>query len=123
MFIFAVVFFTIFFVSLAYRSIFYNIIVSVAFLLKIFIGLHFYRQPSVRSLRNYFLCRYLFDLAVLLPIIVVFKLYSPTYMLNYLLTLGLLLLSEAIITLVYVRELCFKEYAENLENVKGSKIL
>ena len=46
-----------FFIKLASRSIFYDIIISVSFLIKVFLGMAFYNKNSYRSLRMYFSLR------------------------------------------------------------------
>jgi hypothetical protein len=122
-FTFAAIFFTIFFASLTQRSILYNIFVSLSLLIKVLLGIYFYSRNSTRSLRLYFLLRYLYNALVVLPIIVIFKFYSPTYTLNYFMTIGILLISEIIITAVYCKHLCFKKQIENFEEIPGCKIL
>ena len=99
--IFAVIFFLIFFISLSRRSMLYNMVASIALLLKVFVGLIFYNRNSSRSLRIYYTVRMTYNALIITPIILIFKATSPTYVLNYIVTAATLFLGEFVVSIMY----------------------
>lgn len=88
-------------------------------LFKIFIGSFFYKSNNSRSLRLYFMFRYLYNLCVVYPLIILLKFVTATYSVNYFLAGGILLLCELIITAIYLRYLCIKKPIENIQDIPG----
>lgn len=119
---FGVVACVIFFNNLQQRSIIFDVVLSAALLVKVLIGLFFYKHNNASSLRLYFLWRYLYNIFVIYPLIVVLRYFTPTYILNYFLAGGITLLFEIIITLCYIKHLLFKKPIENIEDIPGFSI-
>lgn len=117
--VFTVVSAAIFFNSLTSRSILFNVIIAVSLLLKVLIGIFFYKSNNARSLRLYFLCRYLYNILIVYPLIIILKFFTGTYSMNHFLAGGIILLFEIIITCCYLKHLCFKTPLENIEDIPG----
>jgi hypothetical protein len=92
-------------------------------LLKVGLGGFFYRRNSARSLRLYFMFRYIYNFIVIYTLIILFKFYSATYIINFFVAGGVLLILEIVITSIYCRYLCIKEPLENIEDVPGYKLV
>eukprot|EP00347_Sterkiella_histriomuscorum_P022349 403330794 len=119
---FGVVACVIFFNNLTQRSIIFNVVLSGALLVKVLIGVFFYQYNNVRSLRLYFLWRYIYNIFVIYPLIVILRYFTATYVLNYFLAGGITLLFEVIILLCYLKHLCMKKPIENIEDIPGFQI-
>ena len=113
----------IFFTSLSKRSLLFNVIISLSMLIKISLGGFFYRRNTSRSLRLYFMFRYIYNMVVIYPLVIIFKVFSATYLISYFVAGGALLLLELIITAIYCRHLCMKSAFENIEDIPGYKIV
>jgi len=93
--------------------------VSVALLIKVFIGVYFYKKNNARSLRQYFMLRYLYNILIIYPLIAVLKFFTGTYVLNNFLAGGILAGFELIITGIYLKHLLIKAPIENIEDIPG----
>ena len=113
----------IFFTSLSKRSLLFNVIISLSMLIKISLGGFFYRRNTSRSLRLYFMFRYIYNLMVIYPLVIIFKIFSATYLISYFVAGGVLLFLELIITAIYCRHLCLKTSFENFEDIPGYKVV
>ena len=121
-FVFALIFFCIFFASLSLRSILFNIIILIVLLIKVFVGICFAKRQTWKSLRLYFIIRFAINTFLFFPLFFIFRIYTDTYPLNFLLAAILLFLSEITLVFIYIRELICKNDIEKLEEIRGSKI-
>ncbi|CDW76083.1 UNKNOWN [Stylonychia lemnae] len=118
-FTFGVIAAAIFFNSLTARSIIFNVSISAALLLKVFIGVYFYKRNNARSLRLYFMFRFLYNVLVIYPLIAVLKFFTGVYVMNNFIAGGILALFELIITGIYMKYLFLKTPIENIEDIPG----
>lgn len=109
----------IFFNNLTSRSIIFDVVMSAALLVKVLIGICFYKQNNARSLRSYFFWRYLYNMFVVYPLIIILRYFTATYVLNYFLAGGITLFCELVITLCYIKHLCLKTPLENIQDIPG----
>lgn len=94
LFVFGVVFFCVFFAALSSKSMAFNIIISVTQLLKVFIGIYFFkRQNTLRSLWIYFILRLSIDIFIFGPLIFIFEKTTATYKINFFIAEGLVFIS------------------------------
>lgn len=100
----------------------FNVCVSFVLLLKVFVGMYFFKRSSGRALRIYFILRLVIDVFFYLPLFFIFRKFTATYTINYFLGLGLLFISEFIVILIYRNHLFKKNIVESLQDVVGSKV-
>jgi hypothetical protein len=122
LFIFAAVFFSVFFASLNQRSMAFNVCISVVLLGKVFVGMCFFRRQSWRSLRVYYIIRLAIDAFIYAPLLFIFRVLTATYTINYFLAAGILFISELIVIIIYRKDLIRKNVVEKLEEVNGTKV-
>jgi hypothetical protein len=120
--IFALVFFSIFFVSLSQRSIIYNITISLLLLVKSLIGVFFYKRHSLRALRVYLVMRYLYNIVIVFPAIIIFRYLSATFTVSYFVAAVITMTGEIFITIVYGRYIIINTPYETIEMIRGCKI-
>jgi hypothetical protein len=99
------------------------VVVSVSLLLKVVIGIFFFKKNNSRALRLYFMFRYIYNMIVVYPLIILFRFVTGTYTLNYFLAGGILLICELTITVIYCKHLCIKAPLENVEDIPGFKVM
>jgi hypothetical protein len=77
-------------------------------------------MASYSMLRFYFIVRLATDTALILPIIVYYKLRSATYTYNYIIVIITLIVSEIVIILKNMKNLYSKTILENVEEIQAS---
>jgi hypothetical protein len=100
----------------------FNVTVSISFLIKVFIGFCFFRSSSNRSMRLYLIMRYIVNFCLTLPLLFILRKTTATYVVNYFVAMGLLVLSEMLLLLIYKGELCRKDNIEIVEDIEGTKV-
>jgi predicted nucleic acid-binding protein len=95
-------------------------VISAAFLSKCLIGSRF-RRNSYTLFRDYFILRIVADAAIILPIVVYYKLRSATYTYNYIIVMLTLTLSEIALLLKNLRHLYRKSIVESIESLQPSQ--
>lgn len=118
-FTFAIISAAIFFNSLTQRSIIFNVVIAIALLAKVLLGSCFYKTNTSRALRLYFMFRYLYNICIIYPLIILLKYKTGTYSVNHFIAGGVLLVCELVITLIYIKYLCSKRPMENIEDIPG----
>jgi hypothetical protein len=121
-FAFIIIFLAALFKSLTQRSIIFNITIGITMLLKVFIGIPFYNKSTLSSMRSYFIARYAYNAFVVCPVYIALHVLTQTFLQNYFLTGGLLLVFELVIAFVYIRYLYKKQSYEIFEDVPGLKL-
>lgn len=92
-------------------------------LLKVFIGIYFYNMSTLSALRSYFIARYTYNFLIICPVHVALHIITKTFLPNFFLTLGLLMVLELIIGSCYVKYLYRKQPVEIIEDIPGLKIV
>ena len=104
-FAFAAIFLVSLFNSLTERSLVFNIVIGATMILKVLLGIPFYDKRTLGSLRTYFILRYLFNLIIFCPVLILLRSFTSSYLLNYLYAGSILLVFEVLIGLFYLRHL------------------
>ena len=99
------------------RSIQFNIVISIAFLVKCLIGGKYRNNASFVRLRLHIITRLAIDICLILPIIFIYKLNSATYTYNYIIVLITLVVSEILVLVKNGRNLYSKTIIESIEQV------
>jgi hypothetical protein len=97
------------------RSIQFNIVISVSFLLKCFIGARYRPHKSFSMLRWYIIMRLFLDLFLIVPVLVYFLVRSSTSAYNLIIVYLILSISELIVILRNINNLYAKSDVECLE--------
>lgn len=66
--------------------------------------------------------RYLYNVVVIYPLIIVLKFFTGTYTVNLFIAGGGVFFLELVVTLAYFKYLCIKRPLENIEDVPGYKL-
>ena len=122
MFGFAIVFLASLFNSLNPRSMMFNIVIGVVMLVKVVLGVPFYNKRTMSSLRCYFALRYLYNVVIVCPALVLLRYFTNTFLENFFVAGGILTLFELIIGVFYIRYLYKRMPLETLDDIPGLKI-
>lgn len=119
--VFIFVFFMCLMANFTERSVEFNLVVSLAFLLKCLIGAQFRMINSFQALRKLIVIRLLADCFCILPIIIYYRYFSFTYTYNYVIIIFCLCISELILILKHVIYLYSKSMVECIEELQASQ--
>jgi hypothetical protein len=97
------------------RSIQFNIVVSVVFLIKCFLGARYRPHKSFTMLRWYIIMRFFLDLFLLVPVLAYFLVRSSTSAYNLIIVFLIISISELIVILRNINNLYAKSDVECLE--------
>ncbi len=92
-------------------------------LIKVLLGIPFYNKRTMSSLRTYFIMRYTYNIVIICPTLVLLRLFTSTYLRNYFVTGGILLVFELLICLFYMRYLYKRTPIESLDDIPGFKLV
>jgi hypothetical protein len=90
-------------------------------LLKVLIATFFYNDRTTSRLRTYFICRYAYNVFVFSPAMLILRLITHTYLQNYFLVGGLLILFELMVGSFYICNLYKKMPHEIFEDIPTVK--
>ena len=114
-----IVFIFVFFITLlanfTERSIQFNIVVSMAFLVKCIVGGKYRNHASFVRLRLHIITRLAIDICLILPIIFIYKINSATYTYNYIIVIITLVVSEIFVLVKNSSNLYTKTIIESIE--------
>lgn len=100
----------------------FNVVMGVIMLFKVIIGAPFYNKRFIKDIRCYFINRYLFNLLIICPAMILLRYFTRTYLENYFLVGAILLIFEILIGLFYIRYLYIRMPIENMDDIPGIKI-
>ena len=115
--VFILVFFMCLLANFTERSVEFNLVIALAFLVKCIIGAQSRQINSFQALRKLIVLRLIADCFCIMPIIVYYKYLSFTYTYNYIIIIICLCISELVLILNHIMHLYSKSMLECIEQL------
>jgi hypothetical protein len=91
-------------------------------LAKVFIGIYFYNKNTLSALRTYFIARYVYNTLIVCPLFAILHALTETFIPNFFLTGGLILMFEFILGMLYIRHLYRQNPIEIIDDIPGLRV-